>query len=378
MADYISTLTGSQMDAALLDMAEHNSEAYAVGERNGIDVPPDDVTYHNNARYYAQQAQSIAPASVTEAVRWDIAQTALTDANKEQARENINAADNDTAVQVVAQTFTSAQQEIARANIGAGGTNPNLLDNPFFTINQRSVNGTVASGSYGLDRWISMNNAVTMKTGQVYGGVFSQRVTVFPDLIGKTLTVSVIANGAVVSGTKVLTDNSYDNFLTSDDVNIDLDTRTDKRFLVNPKNGAVITACKLELGSVSTLANDTTPDYGTELLKCQRYFIRFKKLYADFGFGFASTATIAYLLIPTPVPLRETATTLTVSFNEIYVFSHSGAAHAVSAVTVQQAGTAFNAAGVTVSATTTGLTSAEPCLLQSRSANGYLDISADL
>ena len=108
MADYISTLSGVQMDAALMDMAEHNSEAYAVGERNGNPVGADDVTYHNNARYYAQQAQSIAPASVTEAVRWDIAQTALTDANKAQARTNIDAGKN------------------------GAWSNRNLLDNAYF------------------------------------------------------------------------------------------------------------------------------------------------------------------------------------------------------------------------------------------------------
>ena len=123
MADYISTLTGVQMDAALIDMAEHNSEAYAVGERNGIAVTTDDVTYHNNARYYAQQAQSIAPASVTEAVRWDVAQTALTDANKEMARSNIDAGKN------------------------GAWTNPNLLDNPFFQVNQRSATTITGSSS---------------------------------------------------------------------------------------------------------------------------------------------------------------------------------------------------------------------------------------
>lgn len=61
MADYRSTLTGTQMDSALLDMAEHNSEAYAVGERNGIAVASDDVTWHNNAKYYAELLGGILP-----------------------------------------------------------------------------------------------------------------------------------------------------------------------------------------------------------------------------------------------------------------------------------------------------------------------------
>ena len=53
MANYISTLTGVQMDEALADMATHNSEAWAVGTRAGVPVSEGDVTYQNNAKYYA-------------------------------------------------------------------------------------------------------------------------------------------------------------------------------------------------------------------------------------------------------------------------------------------------------------------------------------
>lgn len=60
MADYVSSLNGSQMDSALMDMAEHNSEAFAVGERNGVPVDADDVTYHNNSRYWAEFAAEAA------------------------------------------------------------------------------------------------------------------------------------------------------------------------------------------------------------------------------------------------------------------------------------------------------------------------------
>ena len=36
--------------------SESNSEAWAVGQRNGSDVPSSDETYHNNSKYYAEQA----------------------------------------------------------------------------------------------------------------------------------------------------------------------------------------------------------------------------------------------------------------------------------------------------------------------------------
>lgn len=67
MADYISTLTGPQMDAALLDMANHTSEAWAVGERGGSPVASGDVTYHNNSKYYAEQAGESATEASTSA-----------------------------------------------------------------------------------------------------------------------------------------------------------------------------------------------------------------------------------------------------------------------------------------------------------------------
>ena len=38
--------------------SEKNAEAWAVGERGGVPVGPTDQTYHNNAKYYSQQAHA--------------------------------------------------------------------------------------------------------------------------------------------------------------------------------------------------------------------------------------------------------------------------------------------------------------------------------
>ena len=73
MADFVSSLNGNQMDAALMDMAEHNSEAWAVGERNGVAVETDDVTYHNNAKYYVSQTGADAQAAEAAAARAEAA-----------------------------------------------------------------------------------------------------------------------------------------------------------------------------------------------------------------------------------------------------------------------------------------------------------------
>ncbi len=38
------------------EVSEKNAEAWAVGKRNGVDVASTDPTYHNNSKYYADQA----------------------------------------------------------------------------------------------------------------------------------------------------------------------------------------------------------------------------------------------------------------------------------------------------------------------------------
>lgn len=44
----------------LASIQEVNAEAWATGKRNGVDVPSGDETYHNNARYYADEAGTAA------------------------------------------------------------------------------------------------------------------------------------------------------------------------------------------------------------------------------------------------------------------------------------------------------------------------------
>ena len=47
------------------EVHEKNAEAWAVGKRGGVDVASTDVTYHNNAKYFAEQAVMIAGLTVT-------------------------------------------------------------------------------------------------------------------------------------------------------------------------------------------------------------------------------------------------------------------------------------------------------------------------
>lgn len=534
MADYVSSLTGVAMDAALLDMAEHTSEAYAIGERNGVPVDSSDVTYHNNARYYASQAQSIAPASVTEAVRWDIAQTALTDAQREQARDNIEATSHNenlcdnawfsagnvvnsrgiaygtvingsnygidrwigvgngytlsaTGITVAAGasmvqrkdwsslagktvtisamgsngtigtwtgTFVSGQFTLSNgmgggtivntsqintggsgvewkaiklelgsfstlaqdtppdygealtrciystadptdtyANNGFGRTNPNLLDNPWFgsgeVINQRSVtSGTVVNATYFIDRWMTTygsaagtyslgSNGITLSPASGTSITMYQKLANASAINGKAVTASVLlSDGTIYSGTVKRENGTIQNYYYANGIRIRQVADNGLHIDVTLNAGYTIRAAKLELGTISTLANDVAPDYGTELAKCQRYFVRLKKLYSIVGTGYALNATTSWFFAPTPVPLRD-GVALTSAISGLYVAAPSGF-HAVSAIAIQNSGTAYSAGGVFFNATTTGLSSGEVCMLQVRDGSGYLDFSADL
>ena len=68
MANYdieLNVTPGTQAEVEMAvqvgsEVSESNAEAWAVGKRHGVDVPDTDPTYHNNSKYYAQQADEDA------------------------------------------------------------------------------------------------------------------------------------------------------------------------------------------------------------------------------------------------------------------------------------------------------------------------------
>lgn len=61
--------------------SESNSEAWAVGQRGGVDVDSEDETYQNNSKYYAEQAQASAEDAAESAAAFTT-DTGLTIAGK--------------------------------------------------------------------------------------------------------------------------------------------------------------------------------------------------------------------------------------------------------------------------------------------------------
>lgn len=258
-------------------------------------------------------------------------------------------------------------------------SNPNLLDNAWFKVNQKGVtSGRV--DNYQIDRWKAsysggtdgngtvsvVDGTVTMKpyvaSGRVGRCYWFQRLT--PEmsnyLAGKQLTLSVrLLDGTIHSVTGLfqegggLTMAFHVNDAPTDcrlyvagfgsNPRVELDAHTSEDgTAVNPS--VSFTAMKLEEGSVSTLYLDTTPpNYDTELSKCQDYSYAVKadtvnatialgQAYASRDVRFVFTLPKALMTTPT---LKPSGTWNVIGTSSVNVSSNSIDSVASNVVTVK-------------------------------------------
>lgn len=270
-------------------------------------------------------------------------------------------------------------------------SNPNLLDNPWFTVNQRGVTSkTQINDEFAIDRWrVYAKNFVANANG-----ISIERVTdycilgqiledaVVNKLVGKVLTMSVMfQDGTIKSGTAVfssVTDSII--FYLANGIMLDYNYYNNVgrfRLVIYTAGTYEIRAIKLELGSVSTLAQDTAPNYATELLKCQRYFNRVKQNASISQFGIAlpmSTDTIRYVY-QFPVEMR-TVPTVTPSDTLDFYYATNGDTTSMTnnPTTVNRQGGTTRDIGIgfiKTGAFTVGTVYAV-------AGKGYFDLSADL
>jgi len=95
------TLLVERVEAAVAkEEVLHEAEAWAVGQRDGVDVDEEDDTYHNNAKYYAEEAEA--------------SQTAAASSERNAAASAVWAADSKDVVEN-AKTAAEAAQTAAEA-----------------------------------------------------------------------------------------------------------------------------------------------------------------------------------------------------------------------------------------------------------------------
>ena len=235
--------------------------------------------------------------------------------------------DKTTGIPFKNESLTEAEAAQARANIRAGGTNPNLLDNAYFVgggsqlgdgifpINQRGQ--TSYGNGQTFDRWkLSAGGTVTLtQSGITFNGLLFQKKAL--DLVvGETYTLSrQTQNGEVVSITGVVP--STEGWMIGSDAFGVYFRPSTKVCDIQIWGDYSLRAMKLEKGTVSNLANDVPPDFGEELAKCQRRLFIHDfangEVIAD-GFAVSASYSVCSLVLPVSMASDGTLTgTVTVN-----------------------------------------------------------------
>lgn len=299
-------------NGAAEDSAE-DAEAWAVGQRNGTDVPSTDPTYHNNAKYYKDQAQTIAGG---EFVSYGAPQS-LTAAQQAQARDNIGApapyeaGDN---ISITGRVITTK----------AFPCNPNLLDNWYFgnPVNQRGQTSYTGVG-YTIDRWKTYaGGTIVLSDGHLILTEvvdFGQQLELYRVPVDSPVTFSALTDtGLVWSTHKFAGDTNetwYENLGNGITLNMIYNWSGTGTVLVALQTQAAnIRAVGLELGSQQTLAHQENgewvlneiPKFGDQLAECQRFFVRIgsDSAYRIVGTGTAYGNSNCGILVPLPVEMR--------------------------------------------------------------------------
>lgn len=162
-------------------------------------------------------------------------------------------------------------------------SNPNLLINPNFKVNQRGKSTYSSTGEiYTVDRW-SVSNATTIVNSD---GTIT--ISSLSELGYCNYRIEDISYGkhayslyvqAITGDVNVYYRNKNDLDINLGTLKQGLNTFTSpnddgfKRLIIVISNGASVTLkyAKIEKGSVSTMFVE--PDYANELVKCQRYYM---------------------------------------------------------------------------------------------------------
>lgn len=221
-------------------------------------------------------------------------------------------------------------------NFTSIGSNRNLLDNWYFVgggsqlgdgvfpINQRGLTSYTASGAC-IDRWKTDGGFTLSASGisqDITKAAYQMVTKEFIDrLYGKTLTMSLmLTDGTIKSGTFAMP-SAYTGVTTV------LSAVSDGSHYIglliyDTGNGQIcrtmgnnIAAVKLEVGTVSTLANDVPPDFGEELRKCQRYLwvLDIPSYFLLGEFAMAGDATNGSFVLHTPVEMARTSPLVTIT-----------------------------------------------------------------
>ena len=271
-------------------------------------------------------------------------------------------------------------------------SNPNLIINPDFKINQRNRSGGASAG-YCRDRWFSSSTNIQF---------YDDYVLFFTPGSTSVYLIQYIEKSLLPSGNYVLSimcgssDKSMtlqeSSFVMKADYSKDTSILSMRLGIANARctveydvdkdcfavsiiaNGAnlYVKYIKLEIGDTAT--KFIPPDPIVELAKCQRYFVRYSGNGSFVGVGFSSSTTVSLIEIALPVTMR---TQPTVTLVGVYLSSANHFSTSAKSVSYFQ-NDAFTGNMLKFEVSATGLTKGETNFLQIRSDSGYIDVDAEL
>lgn len=214
----------------------------------------------------------------------------------------------------------------------SGFSNPNLLINGDFRVNQRGQTTYSNHNNYTVDRWnlywgsltVNNNGTITHNASGDGQGI-KQRIENPSFLSGKTITFSVKAQADISFTLRIGIKGDWNKVAHStysgSDIHINtltvtLPTLTDDDelsfFIMSPSpyvtaSSMTIYWAKVEIGSVAT-AFSPRP-YAEELAMCQRYYRKYSKVGANLFIGMGlSNHNTCYIPLTLDIPLRTTPT----------------------------------------------------------------------
>lgn len=170
--------------------------------------------------------------------------------------------------------------------LGTKFSNPNLLINPDFKINQRGATSYEKQG-YSVDRWKIWNVTVTPSTS---GGItvkndkYTDTGTFLQYLENATEGDSTLSCYVTsVSGTVTMVADDNSQVVLKQGLNVVHTSKSTKAFTIFLNRGTNITLkwVKLEQGKVAT--EFIAPNYAEEILKCQRFYVVLESSIAGYG-----------------------------------------------------------------------------------------------
>ena len=285
---------------------------------------------------------------------------------------------------VTNETYTSGLEAKADKTVVSQISNPNLIINGDFRINQRG-NTTYSSSGYTVDRWQNSNNYGTLTKSSNYitfsasGGTayLVQPIEDSGNLVGKTVTLSVcLSDDTIYSATETLqaVANSYATiFFEWGNVRIYYYSATGyfaPTIHITDGNSVSVKWVKLELGSVATPYS--IKPYAEELAMCERYFLKLDFISGQNVFvGFNGSSSSSRILIPSHL-----RTSPTLRYSNVSHFGVNTTGNPVTATGLSLSG--YTNVGVNITVTASGLTAGQGSNLYVRQAGAYLSFDAEI